>query len=89
MKVTGDIWAKEIREEHPGSIKGQFSQMTTCLEKRGKLKVQIKKSELLYILTHGDSHLSDTFIEAVRDCEYPNLIDELDYSDIEVEVLNG
>ena len=89
MNITGNIWAKKITEEHPGSIKGQFSEMITYNEKRGKIKVQIKKSEMLFLLTATDTPQADGFCDAVNECDYPNLLDEIDYNDIEVEVLNG
>jgi len=89
MKITGDIWPIKITEPDPGSIKGQHEGMVTSIEKRGKLKVQIKKSELIYLLTTFDSHLSDKFMEAVRGCDYPELENDLEYSDIDVEVTNA
>ena len=91
MKITGNIWAKEINEEHPGSIKGQFTGRITYHEKRGKLKVSLTKEELLSLLLEDDSDIPQRFQEAVRDCDYDGLITEIEPSDIiiKIEVANA
>jgi len=89
MKITGNIWAKKITEEHPGSIKGQFSEMVTYHEKRGKLKVTLTTEELLNLLLEPDSEVAQRFQEEVKDCDYDNLINEIEPSDIEVEIDNA
>ena len=89
MKITGNIWAKKIKEEHPGSIKGQFSEMITYHEKRGKLKITLTKDEFLMILLDADNEHTQQFREAVEDCDYPNLTPSFDDGDFEVEVTNA
>lgn len=89
MKITGNIWAKKITEEHPGSIKGQFTGSITYLEKRGKLKVTLTTEELLNLLLEPDSEVAQRFQEEVRDCDYDNLINEIEPSDIEVTIANA
>ena len=89
MKITGNIWAKKIKEEHPGSIKGQFTGSITYLEKRGKLKVTLTTEELLNLLLEPDSEVAQRFQEEVRDCDYDNLINEIEPSDIEVTISNA
>lgn len=89
MKITGNIWAKKITEEHPGSIKGQFTGSITYLEKRGKLKVTLTTEELLNLLLEPDSEVAQRFQEEVRDCDYDNLINEIEPSDIEVTITNA
>lgn len=89
MKITGNIWAKKITEEHPGSIKGQFTGSITYLEKRGKLKVTLTTEELLNLLLEPDSEVAQRFQEEVRDCDYDNLINEIEPSDIEVTISNA
>lgn len=89
MLITGEIWAKEIKEVHPGSITGQDSETVTYYEKKGSLKVQIRKSELLHLLINSDTYISYEFKEALSQCEYPNLITEIDETDIQWELING
>ena len=89
MKITGNIWAKKIKEEHPGSIKGQFSEMITYHEKRGKLKVTLTTDEFLMILLNADNDYTQQFREAVESCDYPNLTPSFDAGDFEVEVINA
>lgn len=89
MKITGNIWAKKIKEEHPGSIKGQFIGSIIYFEKRGKLKVTLTTEELLNLLLEPDSEVAQRFQEEVRDCDYDNLINEIEPSDIEVTITNA
>ena len=89
MKITGNIWAKKIKEEHPGSIKGQFSEMVTYHEKRGKLKVTLTASEFFVILLDADNGYTKLLQEAAEECDYPDLLGNLEPSDIEVEITNA
>lgn len=89
MKITGNIWAKKIKEEHPGSIKGQFTGSITYLEKRGKLKVTLTTDEFLMILLDADNDFTQQFRESVENCDYPELTPSFDAGDFEVEVTNA
>ncbi len=86
MKITGNIWAKKIKEEHPGAIKGQLSGTVEYNEKRGRLKISISHRDFLELVKESEGELGQQFYEEIDSCEYPDLWEHLDEDDFDLEV---
>jgi hypothetical protein len=88
MKVTGEVIFREITEEHPGSIKGQFTGRVTYVERSGKLKIKISKSDFLHLMLSSDSELSDRFFDEIGAHGFNQNSIEIEEEDFDLEVVS-